>query len=272
MPSPTDTRPTSGPAAAGAEAPARPAPAEPASPLDGDGPAGPEADPSPGPTAGPTPSAVAEGPEDRATPEASAETSNEASNEASAEEAPGAPHPQEQAVAQPPAAVDPRQRPTATPRAPVASASELSAENAGSLSGSRQGNRVTLILPSSAVSQGEWVSVFVFPGGQSPGWVQVDATNSVAIDISSLNSGSYELVVANRDNLLLGWARLEIAEAAYTPGEVRRARVLPGAQPPVGPGYIGPDDWLLLGAGVLVVLGVASFVVAARSGVAAMRG
>ncbi|MBO3724956.1 hypothetical protein J5X07_07940 [Actinomyces bowdenii] len=148
----------------------------------------------------------------------------------------------------------------------------MSADNAGSLSGARQGNLVTLILPSSAISQGEWVSVFVFPGARSPGWVQVDSTNSVAIDISALDSGSYELVVADRDNVLLGWARLEIAEASSRAGDTRRARVLPGAHAAEGPGYIGPDDWLLIGAGGLLALGAASFLVAARSGVAALRG
>ncbi|MBF0696403.1 hypothetical protein IR146_03410 [Actinomyces bowdenii] len=148
----------------------------------------------------------------------------------------------------------------------------MSADNAGALSGARQGDLVTLILPSSAVTQGEWVSVFVFPGAQSPGWVQVDSTNSVAIDISTLDSGSYELVVADRDNVLLGWARLEIAEAAYKPGDTRQARVLPGAHVADGPGYIGPDDWLLVGAGGLLVLGAASFLVAARSGAAVLRG
>ena len=224
----------------------------------------PAASAQPAPIGRPTPQQVLEA-EDPATQDAGATAADRAGESDEAGTA-------AQAAAQSSTAVDPKARPTATPQAPVTSASELSAENAGSLSGARQGNLVTLILPSSAVSQGEWVSVFVFPGGQSPGWVQVDASNSVAIDISTLSSGSYELVVANRDNLLLGWARLEIAEASYAPGEVRQARVLPGAQAPVGPGYIGPDDWLLIGAGGLLVLGAASFLVAARSGVAAIRG
>ncbi|CAM2931800.1 hypothetical protein ACSL103130_07430 [Actinomyces slackii] len=162
-------------------------------------------------------------------------------------------------------------RPDRAPVAPVSDASELSADNAGSLSGSRQGNLVTLILPSWAVAEGDWVSVFVFPGGKTAGWVQVGADNSVTIDISSLGSGSYELAVASRDNALLGWARLEIAEASYAPGDIREARVVTGGELAAGPGLIGPDDWLLISAGGLLVLGAASFLVAARSGLAAIK-
>ena len=40
-----------------------------------------------------------------------------------------------------------RGRPTTKPAAPVADASQLDASNAGSLSGTRRGNSVSLILP-----------------------------------------------------------------------------------------------------------------------------
>ena len=150
---------------------------------------------------------------------------------------------------------------------PVTSATQLSADNAGSLSGSRQGNIVNLVLPKAKASAGEWVSVFVFPGATTSGWVQVDAANSVSIDISTFGSGSYELAVADRDNSLLGWAKLEIASASFDSQSPGQAQLLTfpdeGASTSRG---LSTSDMLLGGAGGLLVIGAGSLLVAARSG------
>ena len=158
-------------------------------------------------------------------------------------------------------------RPDRSPVAPVTSAAHLSADNAGSLSGSRQGNIVNLVLPKSKAQAGEWVSVFVFPGATTKGWVQVDAANSVSIDISTFDSGSYELAVADRDNSLLGWAKLEISSASFDPRNPAQAQLLTfpdnAAAPTKG---LSTNDMLLGSAGGLLVVGAVSLLVAAFSG------
>ena len=158
-------------------------------------------------------------------------------------------------------------RPTANPVAPVSSSAQLSADNAGSLSGSRQGNVVNLVLPKAKISAGEWVSVFVFPGATTKGWVQVDDANSVSIDISTFESGSYELAVADRDNSLLGWAKLEITSASFDPRSPAQAQLLtfPEDDSSTSMG-LSTNDMLLGGAGGLLVIGAGSLLVAAHSG------
>ena len=158
-------------------------------------------------------------------------------------------------------------RPDRSPVPPVASAAHLSADNAGSLSGSRQGNIVNLILPKSKVQAGEWVSVFVFPGATTKGWVQVDDANSVSIDISTFESGSYELAVADRDNSLLGWAKLEIASASFDPRNPAQAQLLAFPDKETTPTTgLSTNDMLLGGAGGLLIVGAMSLLVAAFSG------
>ncbi|OLO48847.1 hypothetical protein BKH31_01560 [Actinomyces oris] len=158
-------------------------------------------------------------------------------------------------------------RPDRSPVAPVSSAAHLNADNAGSLSGSRQGNIVNLVLPKSKVQSGEWVSVFVFPGATTKGWVQVDDANSVSIDISTFDSGSYELAVADRDNGLLGWAKLEISSASFDPRNPAQAQLLtfPDKAAAHTKG-LSANDVLLGSAGGLLVVGAVSLLVAAFSG------
>ena len=159
-------------------------------------------------------------------------------------------------------------RPDRSPVAPVTSAAHLSADNAGSLSGSRQGNIVNLVLPKSKAQEGEWVSVFVFPGATTKGWVQVDSANSVSIDISTFDSGSYELAVADRDNSLLGWAKLEISSASSDPRSPAQAQLLTFPDNVAEPTKKGlsANDMLLGSAGGLLVVGAVSLLVAAFSG------
>ena len=97
--------------------------------------------------------------------------------------------------------------------------------------------------------------------------MQVDDANSVSIDISTFGSGSYELAVADRDNSLLGWAKLEITSASFDPQSPSQAQLLTfpdkGASTSKG---LSANDMLLGGAGGLLVIGAGSLLVAARSG------
>ncbi|WP_139738991.1 hypothetical protein [Actinomyces wuliandei] len=172
---------------------------------------------------------------------------------------------------------DSRKRPSSAPVPPVSDTSQLSADNAGALSGTRQGGAVVLMIPRARASVGDWVSVFVLPDGTRPldisdstssDWLQIDSSHSVTVDISGLGCGTYRLVVADSDNNLLGWARLEIQEASFS-GDSTGAttHVVPGEAAVSETFRIGPEDWMLLGAGMLLVLGAAGFLVVARPGV-----
>ncbi|MDO4900410.1 hypothetical protein [Actinomyces sp.] len=154
-------------------------------------------------------------------------------------------------------------RPEHAPTSPVKDAGELGPDNAGSLSGTRQGAVITLMFPSAKVASGEWVAVFVFPGATTPGWVQVDSGNSVSIDISPLEPGSYKIAVGDRNSRLLGWAQLEIAQAASSGADATGITLITGdALASSSP--LGADGWKLVGAGLLLILGGVSFFVLAR--------
>ena len=155
-------------------------------------------------------------------------------------------------------------RPSQEPSVPVRDASELNASNAGSLSGTRHGNVVSLILPSGKAKMDDWVAVFLFPGDSTPGWTQVDADNSVSIDVSNLSAGTYQLAVIDRDSLLLGWAQLEITTAAASTSDPA-VLMVETTTSSSDARALGRDDWMLVSAGGLLLVGAASFLVLARS-------
>lgn len=155
-------------------------------------------------------------------------------------------------------------RPSQEPSVPVRDASELNASNAGSLSGTRHGNVVSLILPSGKAKMDDWVAVFLFPGDSTPGWTQVDADNSVSIDVSNLSAGTYQLAVIDRDSLLLGWAQLEITTAAASTSDPA-VLMVETTTSSSDARALGRDDWMLVLAGGLLLVGAASFLVLARS-------
>ncbi|RJF44719.1 hypothetical protein D4740_00585 [Actinomyces sp. 2119] len=176
----------------------------------------------------------------------------------------------------PEASVDARERPSFDPVPPVSDTSQLSADNAGALSGTRRGDAVVLMIPRDRASAGEWVSVFVLSDSTrslsvsdntSSGWIQIDSSNSVTVDISGLRTGTYRLVVADSGNNLLGWAQLEIQAGSSGSDGSEVAYVIPGEAAVGQTLRVGPEDWMLLGAGMLLVLGTAGFLVVARPGV-----
>lgn len=154
-------------------------------------------------------------------------------------------------------------RPDVVPQSPVTDAGDLDSSNAGSLSGGRHGDTVTLTLPRSKAKEGDWVAVFTFPGSVSAGWIQVDSTNSVTVDISSLPEGTYQLAVADRNNELLGWAQLEVSSVASQPltGGASLRTVRPDTTQRQ---ILRPADWMLVAAGGVLALGTVSFTVMAH--------
>ncbi|WP_234415846.1 MULTISPECIES: hypothetical protein [Actinomyces] len=162
-----------------------------------------------------------------------------------------------------PAATDANVRPSTAPASPVRSPNELVPGNAGSLSGTREGTTITLFFPSAKVEEGDWVAVFVYPGATTGGWVQVDADNSVSLDISTLDPGSYKIAVGDRDSQLLGWAQLEITEPANDEGGEPAGVTLLTGEDLADHSALGADGWKLAGAAGLLVIGAASFILLA---------
>ncbi|GAV95562.1 hypothetical protein ADENT20671_2361 [Actinomyces denticolens] len=151
-------------------------------------------------------------------------------------------------------------KPSDPPRSPVADGSQLTADNAGSLSGGRQGDRVSLVLPKDKAKEGDWVAVFLYPGGESAGWVQVDHSNSVQVDISNIDAGSHKLAIAGRDSQLLGWVQLEIART----DTVNTDLMDKANSAPVKEAVLGGDDWMLISAAGILTAGAAAYMFLAR--------
>ncbi|WP_240494101.1 hypothetical protein [Actinomyces gaoshouyii] len=159
-----------------------------------------------------------------------------------------------------PSAAPTEPKPSDPPRSPVADGSQLTADNAGSLSGGRQGDRVSLVLPKDKAKEGDWVAVFLYPGGESAGWVQVDRSNSVQVDISSIDAGSHKLAIAGRDSQLLGWVQLEIART----DTVNTDLMDKANSAPVKEAVLGGDDWMLISAAGILTAGAAAYMFLAR--------
>ena len=103
-----------------------------------------------------------------------------------------------------------------------------------------------------------------------PGWTQVDADNSVSIDVSNLSAGTYQLAVIDRDSLLLGWAQLEITTAAASTSDPA-VLMVETTTSSSDARALGRDDWMLVLAGGLLLVGAASFLVLARSALPVAR-
>ena len=159
-----------------------------------------------------------------------------------------------------PSAKSTEPKPTDPPRSPVTDGSQLTADNAGSLSGGRQGDRVSLVLPKDKAKEGDWVAVFLYPSGESAGWVQVDHSNSVQVDISNIDAGSHKLAIASRDSELLGWVQLEIART----DTVNTDLMDKANSTPVKEAVLGGDDWMLISAAGILTAGAAAYMFLAR--------
>ena len=91
----------------------------------------------------------------------------------------------------------------------------------------------------------------------------------MSIDVSDLAAGTYQLAVCDRESRLLGWAQLEITTAAGSTSEPARMTV--GTATAHGSSALGRDDWMLVSAGGLLLVGAASFLVLARPALAGRR-
>lgn len=263
VPSAEPTAPGPLPEVPAPEAPAPPAPAPEAPPApEPPAPEAPLADAVPTAGAPAVPGAIPEAPAaDPAAP--AAPPTIIATLPAVPEEEPAPAQPEASPNADPsasPSAQPTEPKPSDPPRSPVADGSQLTADNAGSLSGGRQGDRVSLVLPKDKAKEGDWVAVFLYPGGESAGWVQVDHSNSVQVDISNIDAGSHKLAIAGRDSQLLGWVQLEIART----DTVNTDLMDKANSAPVKEAVLGGDDWMLISAAGILTAGAAAYMFLAR--------
>ncbi len=175
-----------------------------------------------------------------------------AQEEAPTESTPASPSPS--------ASADPTVRPSDPPSPPVTSFEDLTTTNAGALSGGRQGDEVTLYLPSGTVGPNEWVAVFTFPQAQGSDWLAVSPDRSVVIDIAGMPAGSYKLAVSDSAGELVGWAQLELADDSKTGAQTLAKQV----SHRVSSGGVDAGDWLLLGAAGVLIAGATGFVLLTR--------
>ncbi|WAL41473.1 hypothetical protein BRM1_06445 [Brevibacterium sp. BRM-1] len=148
-----------------------------------------------------------------------------------------------------PAAVS-QPRPKGEAKAPIGSTDELTEQNTGGVTGSISGNIVTLQV-GKAVKPGDWTTPFVYPGASSLGWLQVDSAGQIQVDVSNLPDGDYQLVLADRNGKLAGWAQLPLKRDAGTTG-ADISEYLGDGYRPAG---IDPNSVLLIIAGAILVIG-----------------
>lgn len=155
--------------------------------------------------------------------------------------------------------------PTTTPEPPpFADAGDLTAKNAGGVTGTQHGSIVTVTLPGK-VQAGSWVFLYVYSTPTAVGWVQVDAKRQVKVDLSLMEPGLHKIAVLDENGKLIGWASATVPVAGSQPpaGSTSTQDSVGGgpavpAQPIGGQGSVTAADAGLIGVAVAVLLGTAA--------------
>lgn len=156
--------------------------------------------------------------------------------------------------------------PSTVPDAPAATGDELTATNAGDVTGAQDGTVVTLTLP--GTKPGDWVYLYAYSEPVPVGWVQVDAARQVRVDVALLPAGEHKIAVLDADGRLIGWAGATVAgaeKAVATDDPATTSDALAQDDGPVAAAGSGtpdstedsglsPSDWWLIGGAALVVL------------------
>ncbi|MFT4212606.1 MAG: hypothetical protein QM626_12140 [Microbacterium sp.] len=159
--------------------------------------------------------------------------------------------------------------PTTVPASPVASDAELTAANAGSVTGTQDGTIVTILLP--YASPGDWVYVYAFSDPTPVGWIAVDTDKLIRVDVAALPAGAHKLAVLDADGALIGWTAVTVAASetattsSATSDDVADASAEAATTTGTGSGgALSAADWWFIGGGaalaaalVIVVIAVA---------------
>lgn len=118
-----------------------------------------------------------------------------------------------------------------------------------------KGKEITVSVPAS-IETGQWLFMYLYDPATPVGWVQVDDTHQIKLEISGLSGGNYALAAIGEDGNQLGWSSFVLAGGASAAAEaapeqnVSQVVVLKRAQKA---GWLSPDDvWLLAAAGVIL--------------------
>lgn len=118
-----------------------------------------------------------------------------------------------------------------------------------------KGKEITVSVPAS-IETGQWLFMYLYDPATPVGWVQVDDTHQIKLEITGLSGGNYALAAIGEDGKQLGWSSFVLAGGAPAAAEAAPAQnvsqvvVLKRAQKA---GWLSPDDvWLLAAAGVIL--------------------
>ena len=108
-------------------------------------------------------------------------------------------------------------QPFGAPVSPITDVSQLTDANKGGVSAAFTGGQLTINVPSDKAVAGEWVSANIMQTREAR-WLQVEDSNQVSMDVTSLPMGDYKVVVANRQHELVGWADFKVASTVAAAG------------------------------------------------------
>ncbi|QGU08306.1 hypothetical protein COCCU_12030 [Corynebacterium occultum] len=150
------------------------------------------------------------------------------------------------------AGVESKPAPDFDPAAPVPDIAGLNQDNAGEVTGSLEGELLSMEL--SGVAAGDWVYLHVYAPNVVPvGWVQVDENNTVRLDTSTIPNGVHKVAVLGEDGEILGWVeitlgadQLELADVPVLTEASNRQNVVTTAS------AVGATDWWMILVGALI--------------------
>ena len=118
-----------------------------------------------------------------------------------------------------------------------------------------KGKEIMVSVPAS-IETGQWLFMYLYDPATPVGWVQVDDTHQIKLEITGLSGGNYALAAIGEDGKQLGWSSFVLAGGAPAAAEAAPAQnvsqvvVFKRAKKA---GWLSPDDvWLLAAAGVIL--------------------
>ncbi|QYM77032.1 S8 family serine peptidase [Leucobacter luti] len=153
-------------------------------------------------------------------------------------------------------------KPDKKPAAPVQSARDLTADNAGGITSRITDGIAYITIPKAQA--GDWFFLHVYPNGTPVDWIRVNDEGELRIDISKLTRGSYQFAFTSSESTLAGWVEIVIsgtAQGVAAPGLVDEPTQLSAMTPAPGGGLtLSAGEQLMLLGSALLILAAAGLV------------
>ncbi|KAB1642744.1 hypothetical protein F8O05_09850 [Gulosibacter chungangensis] len=158
--------------------------------------------------------------------------------------------------------------PSFIPEAPVERSNALRSMNPGNVTLKVEEGIATITAPNGAA--GTYVYLYIYPGQIPVGWVLLDETQSITLDVSALPPGAYRVSLQDEAGEFLGWAAMKVdgdvpvtefaalspsADGTVTLAEPAASDAVTGWQP-------NNLDFLLIALGVMLFGGTTATVIA----------